>query len=153
VVAPEVRLEGEHTREDSPGCQFKTVTAPEVADIVSGAPLAKAADVLPITTGTVEPLVAGERVTVMVATTPLPMVESFRPSVRQVTDPLAGLQVRLQPAAVSTGPAATVMLASVGTNESVHCRPAGAPLPLNERLRDVEPPSTAEPEDRLREAV
>jgi hypothetical protein len=152
-VAPEVRLVGEQTREDRPGCQFKTVTAPDVADMVSGAPFAKAAVVLPITMGTVEPLVTGERVTVTVATTPLPIVESFMPSVRHVTDPLAELQVRLQPAAVSTGPAATAMLASVGTNENVHCRPAGAPLPPNERLRDVEPPSTAEPDERLKETV
>jgi hypothetical protein len=101
--------------------------------------------------GTVAPLVIGERVTVTVATTPLPMVESFIPTVRHVTAPLAELQVRVLPAAESAAPAATTTEASLGTNASVHCIPAGAGVPLSDRFNETAPPSTAEPEDKLSE--
>jgi hypothetical protein len=160
-LAPEVRLVGEHCNEDKAGSQFVTVTAPEVADMVSVDPFAmvdpfgNAATGLLTAMGTVAALVAGERVTVTVATTQLPIVESFIPSVRHVTEPLTEWQVRVLPAVASAGPAATTTeVASVGTNESVHCKPAGAPpLELNKRFSDTEPPSTAEPDERLKEVV
>lgn len=160
-LAPEAKLVGEHCSEDKPGCQFVIVITPEVADMVSAAPFAKAdpfvkaAAGLPTTMGTVEPLVAGERVTVTVATTPLPIVEPVIPLATHVTEPLAELQVRVWPPLLSAAPpAATTEVASVGTNESVHCKPAGAPpLALNERFNDTEPPSTAAPDERLREDV
>jgi len=154
VLAPEVRLVGEHCSEDKPGCQFRTATAPEVADMLSEDPLAKAAIGLLTAMGTVEPLVAGERVTVTVAATPLPIVESVAPIAMQVTVPLPGLQARVLLALPRVAPAATTTeLTSLGANESIHCKPAGAPtLPPNERFRATEPPWTAEPDDRLREA-
>src|ERR1017187_1963302 len=153
-LAPETRLAGKHCSEDKPGCQFWTVTAPEVADTVSADPFAKAATGLLSTMGTVVPPVAGERVTVTVATTQLPIVETFIPAVRHVTEPLTKLHVRFLPAAASAGPAVTANeLTSLGTNDNFHCKPAGAPPPLNERFSDTEPPSTAEPDERLREAV
>ena len=160
-LALEVRLVGEHCSDDKAGSQFVTVIAPEVAAMVSADPLAmadpfgKAAAVLLTAMGTVAPLVAGDRVTVTVATTQLPIVESFIPSVRHVTEPLTELQVRVLPAVASAGPAVTTTeVASVGTNERVHCKPAGAPpLELNERFSDTEPPSTAEPDERPREVV
>src|ERR1017187_4973103 len=46
-LAPETRLVGKHCSEDKPGCQFWTVTAPEVADTVSADPFAKDAQGLP----------------------------------------------------------------------------------------------------------
>ncbi len=155
VLAPAARLVGEHCSEDNPGCQFCTVTMPAVADRASVAPLAQAASGLLTAMGTEEPLVAGERVTVTVATTPLPIVESVVPVAAQVTDPEAELQVRVLPALVSAAPGATTTdVASLGTKPSVHCESAGAPpLPLNERLSDTEPPSTAEPDERLRDDV
>jgi len=89
-MAPEVRLVGTHCSEARPGCQFRTVTIPDVADMLSADPIAKAAEVLDTAMGTVWPPVAGERVTVTVATTPLPIVVSFIPTVAHVTEPLAG---------------------------------------------------------------
>jgi hypothetical protein len=160
-LAPEVRLAGEHCSEDKPGSQFVTVIAPEVADTVSADPFAKAdpfanatAELL-IAMGTVEPLVAGERVTVTVATTPLPIVESVAPVAIHVNEPLTGLQVRVLLALPSGVPGATTTeMASVGTNESVHSKPVGAPpLAVNERFNATEPPSTAAPDERLREDV
>jgi len=52
-------------------------------------------------------------------------------------------------------PATTLTdLTSAGENESIHSIPAGAPpLLLNETFSGAEPPSTAEPDERLREAV
>jgi hypothetical protein len=160
-LAPEPKLVGEHDREDKAGAQFVTVIAPETADMVSvdpfarEDPFAKAAVALLTAMGTVAPLVAGERVTVTVATTPLPIVESVAPIAMHVTEPLTELHVRVLLAPLSAAPAATTTeVASVGTNESVHCKPAGAPpLALNERFSDTEPPSTAEPDKRLREDV
>jgi len=152
-LAPEVRLVGEHCKEDKPGCQFRTATAPEVAEMLSADPFAKAAIGLLTAMGTVEPLVAGERVTVTVPTTPLPIVESVAPIATHVTVPLTELQVRVLPAVPRVAPAATTTeLTSLGANERAHCKPAGAPpLPFNERLSATEPPSTAEPDDRLSE--
>ncbi|MFY9725179.1 MAG: hypothetical protein WAJ87_06770 [Bryobacteraceae bacterium] len=154
-LAPEVRVVGEHCSEDKPGCQFVTATVPEVAAIVSAAPSAKDATGLLIATGTVAPLVAGERVTVTVAITPPPIAESFIPAVRQVTEPLAELQVRVLFALVSVAAAATEReLTSLGANVNVHCKPAGAPLLLlNERFNETDPPSTADPDERLRAVV
>ena len=154
-LAPEVKLVGEHCSEDNAGSQFVTVIAPEVADSASADPFANAAAGLLTVIGTVEPLVAGERVTVAVATRPLPIVESVAPIAMHVTDPLAELQVRVLPALPSAAPGATTTeLTSEGTNANVHCEPAGAPaLEFNERLSDTEPPSTVEPDERLREDV
>ncbi|HEY9139769.1 MAG TPA: hypothetical protein VIN93_02710 [Bryobacteraceae bacterium] len=154
-LAPELKVVGEHSSEDKLGCQFVTVTVPEAAAIVSAAPSAKAATGLLTAIGTVAPLVAGERVTVTVTTTPLPIVESFIPAVKQVTEPLAELQVRVLFALPRAAPATTAReLTSLGTNANVHCRPAGAPLLLlNERFNETEPPSTADPDARLREVV
>jgi hypothetical protein len=103
--------------------------------------------------GTVAPLVAAETVTVTVATKPLPIVESVAPIATQVTEPLTGLQVRVLLALVSAAPGVTTTEgASLGTNANVHCKPAGAPLvPLRVRFSATEPPSTAEPDERLTE--
>jgi hypothetical protein len=121
VVAPVFRLVGEHCNEDNAGCQFCTVIVPEVADMLSAEPFAKAATGLMTARGTVEPLVAAERVTVTVATTPLPIVESDIPAATHVTEPLAELQVRVLPALLSAVPAVTATdIASVGTNVSAH---------------------------------
>ena len=152
-LAPAVRLVGVHCSEDNAGCQFCTVITPDDAEEASLAPVAQAELGLLTAIGTDEPLVAGERVTVTVATTPLAMVESVVPVAAHVTDPDAELQARVLPALVSAAPGATTTdVASLGTNPNVHCESAGAPpLVLNERLSDTEPPSTAEPDDRLRD--
>jgi hypothetical protein len=107
------------------------------------------------TIGTVVPLVDRARVTVTVATTPLAIRVSFIPAVRHSTEPLVELQVRVLPALLRVAAAVTTMeLTSLGTNERVHCRAAGAPLlPLNVRFSDTEPPSTAEPDERLNEEL
>lgn len=153
-VAPEVKLVGEHCSEDKLGCQFATVMLPEAADMVAAAPLAKAAQGPLTTMGTVGPLVSGARVTVTVATMQLPIVTSFNPTVKHMTEPLTELQLSVLPALASAGPAATTTeLTSLGTNESVHSKPAGALPPLNERFSETEPPSTADPDARLRESV
>jgi len=153
VLAPEVRLVGEPWSEDKTGCQFVTVIAPEVADAVSADPLAKDDVGLLTTMGTVAPLVAGERVTVAVATTPLPIVESVVPIAIHVTEPVAAWHVRFLFALLSAVPGLTTTeLTSPGANAYVHSTPAGAP-PFNVRFNDTEPPSTAEPDDRLRGAV
>ena len=88
-LAPEVRLVGAHCSEDRVGCQFRTVMAPAVAEMASGAPMAKPAEVLVTAMGTVEPPGVGERVNVTVAVTPSPIVESFIPTVAHITEPLA----------------------------------------------------------------
>lgn len=154
-LAPEARLVGEHSSEDKAGSQFVTVIAPEVADAVSADPFANAATGLLTTMGTVPPLVTGERVTVAVATTPLPIVESVAPIAIHVTEPVAALQVIVLFALLSAVPGMTTTeLTSPAANVYVHSTPAGAPpLPLNERFRATEPPSTAAPDERLREDV
>lgn len=154
-MAPEVKLVGEHAKEDNAGAQFVTVIAPEVADAVSADPFGNAASGLLTVMGTVAPLVALASVTVTVANAPLPIVESVVPIATQVTEPLAGLQVRALPALLSAAPAATATeLTSPGVNANVHCDPAGAlPLVLNDRLSDTVPPSTAVPDERARDEV
>jgi hypothetical protein len=150
-LAAEIRLVGEHSSEYKAGAQFVTVIEPDVAAVASADPFAKDAAGLLTTMGTVAPLVAGKRVTVAVATTPLPIVESVTPIAIQVTEPLAELQVRVLLASSAVPAATTTERTSVGANANVHCKPAGAPpLEFNERLNDTEPPSTAEPDDRLR---
>jgi hypothetical protein len=154
-LAPDVKLVGKHTNDDKPGAQFVTVIAPEVAEAVSGDPFAKAASGLVTVMGTVAPLVAGASATVTVASTPLLIAESVVPTATQVTEPVDGLQVSVLPAALTAAPGATATeLTSPGANANVHCDPAGpVPLVLNERLSDTEPPSTAEPDERVRDDV
>ena len=154
-LAPEVRLVGEHSSEDKAGSQFVTVIAPEVAVSASADPFANAAFGLLTVMGTVAPLVVEARVTVSVASTPLPIVESVAPTATQVTEPLVGLQVRVLLALPTAAPGATATdLTSPGANAIVHCDPAGAvPLALNDRLSETEPPRTAEPDARLRDDV
>jgi len=141
-LAPEVKLVGEHSSEDKPGAQFVTVIAPEVAVAVSADPFANAASGLLTVMGTAALLVAEASVTLTVASTPLPIVESVVPIATQVTEPLVGLQVRVLLALLTAAPAATATeLTSPGANANVHCDPAGAvPLALNDRLSDTEPP-------------
>jgi len=119
--APVPKLVGEHCNEDNAGCQFCTVIVPEVAVIPSAEPFAKDAMGLITAIGTVDPLVAAERVTETVATAPLATVESDIPAATQVSVPLAEAQVRVLPAVVSAVPAVTATdIASVGTNSSAH---------------------------------
>jgi hypothetical protein len=153
VLAPAVKLVGAQTNEDKPGAQFVTVTVPDIAEIASPAPFAKAATGLLTVTGTAALLVAGASVTVTVATTPLPIVVPVVPLATHVIEPLTELHVRVLPAAPRTVPAAvTTDLTSLGANPSVHCRPEGAvPLPLNESASETVPPSTVEPDERPRE--
>jgi len=155
VLAAVVRLVGEHWTEDKPGSQFVTEIAPEFADSVSADPFANVAIGLLIVMGTVAVLVAGDKLTIAVAITPLPMVESVDPTTTHLTEPPAELHVRVFPSLLSADPAATTTeLTSPGANEYVHSTPAGAvPLSLNERLSATEPPSAAEPEERLIEDV
>ena len=63
--------------------------------------------------------------------------------------------MRLLPALPRLEPATTLTeVISVGANENIHARLAGAPpLLLNERLKATEFPVIAEPEERLRTAV
>jgi len=106
-LAPEVKLVGEHSSEDKPGAQFVTVIAPEVAVAVSADPFANAASGLLTVMGTAALLVAEASVTLTVASTPLPIVESVVPIATQVTEPLVGLQVRVLLALLTAAPAAT----------------------------------------------
>lgn len=126
---------------------------PEVAAIGWADPFAKAATGLLTAIGTVAPLVAGARVTVTVATTPLAMVESVAPIARQVTVPLTELHARVLFAPVSAAPAVTTAeVTSLGTYANVHCKPAGAPpLAFKVRFSATEPPATALPDARLTE--
>jgi len=153
VLAPEVRLVGEPWSEDKPDCQFVTVTVPEFAAIDPADPFAKADPGTQTRMGTIAPLGAGERVTVTVATTPLPIVESVAPIAMHDTEPLTALQVIVLFALASAAPATTTAeVTSLGTKSNLHCKPAGAPvLPFNVSVSGTEPPVSAAPDERLSE--
>jgi len=151
--APDARLVGEHSSDDRAGCQFVTVTEPNVDAMVAADPFAKAAPGAQTQMGTVEPLVMGASVTVTVATTPLPIVESVAPIAMHVTEPLTGLQLSVLFAAPRAVPGATTSeLTLLAAKSNLHCKPAGAPpVPFKVRLSTTEPPPTAAPDERLTE--
>jgi hypothetical protein len=96
-----------------------------------------------------------ESVTFSTATTPAPIEAEFIPEVRQVMVPEPELQFNTLPAAVSAAPAeALTDDISLAGYDTVHWTPVGAlPVVFNERFKEIEPPLTADPEARLKDAL
>ena len=154
-LAPEVRLAGTHCSDERPGSGFTTVTTPEPATTASGAPIAKAAEVLPTLIGTDEPPAAAEKVSVTVAATPSAIVVSLAPPLAHITEPDAELHDSVLPALPRLAPPTTLTeVTSPGAYDNCQASPAGdSPLLLSDRFNETDPPGTAEPEDRLKFAV
>ena len=122
--------------------QLRTVIVPPVPETASMIPFGKTPRRLLSDSVSRLLLLVEASVTLTTATTPLLMALAFRPVATQVNDPTPGLQLSDFPAAVNTGPAAAVTDAiSAAANDSVHCTPAGALLPLlSDRFSAMEPP-------------
>jgi hypothetical protein len=102
-----------------------------------------------------EALLVGERVAVIIATTPLLRAVAFSPHATQTRVPAVELQLSESPAAVSTGPA-TALREVIAEVEyvSVHCSAAGAPVPtFSERFSGSELPWAADPDAKLNDAA
>ena len=92
---------------DGTGCS--TLMVPPVPVMVALVPTARTAKRLPTAMGTEEPAIPGGKSNWdTVATTPVPIVFAFIPVAKQMTVPLAALQLSVFPAAVSAGPAVGV---------------------------------------------
>jgi len=152
-VARDKIREGEHWTLETVG---RMLMPPPVPETVRGVPPARAPATSPIDSSTVGALVIGASLTVITATTPLLIGFASILVARHRAEPLPDLQLSHLPAAVRAGPVVKVSDAmSLVIYDSVHCRLDGA-LPANafkERLKDAEPPWTAEPDDSFREVV
>jgi hypothetical protein len=105
---PAVALEGDNEEITGTGLDATVVIVPPVPERLSEVPSGSAPNILPIEMGMVEPPLPLASVNVGTATIPLPIAFVFIPAARQVTEPVAVAQVIVLPAAVSTGPAATL---------------------------------------------
>lgn len=147
---PEVRLFGEHWSPETAG---STLIDPPVPVMLASVPLGS----VPITLligkeSTVAPLF-GERVAVIVASTPLLMAVAFRPDATHTNVPTPELQLSVFPAAVSAGPATAPSAATpVAEYANVHWTLAGAPEgAFRERVKGNALPLSAVPDAKLRD--
>jgi len=124
-----------------------TVTVPPVPVIVSGAPAPFEPDRLVI--ARVELTAEFDIVTLITATTPFSITESFSPDNWHVKVPDIGLQLMFLPAALALAPRVAVIDATlVAGYVSVHWSPAGS-LPVGEvsdRFSGIVPPGAALPD-------
>lgn len=109
-LVPAASVVGEH-------CSLRpadrTVTVPPVPPTVVALPLGKAPKSPVMEIGTEVPALAVPKLTVAVATVPLPMTLAFMPVPTHLTAPLTLLQAMVFPTAVSAGPAAMLIDAMV----------------------------------------
>ena len=143
--APELTFAGEHCSPATSGTlTLWTLMTPPTPVTIWAFPSPVDAKGPVIEMGTLDPPVDGAMTTVMVATTPLLMVPASIPLARQVTDPATELQLKVLPAAVKLGPAATVKDEILpGEYESVHCSAVAALAYelFRAKVRVVEPPA------------
>ena len=108
-VEPEVTVAGEHCRPAMLTAGDRTVIVPPFPVTAIPVPLGSAPREPFTEIGTVEPLAADPNPTVTVATVPLLIAVTFMPIAKHVSVPVPALHVRLLPAPVKAGPAATVI--------------------------------------------
>jgi hypothetical protein len=149
VEVPEVRLFGAHWSPETAG---NTLIDPPVPVMFASVPLGSVPIMLLIGRESTMALLLGERVAVIVASTPLVMVVAFTPDATQINVPTPELQLSVFPAAVSTGPATALSAATfVAEYVNVHCTLAGAPEgAFKERVNGNALPLSAVPDAKLR---
>jgi hypothetical protein len=108
-VAPADRVVGVHESAETVGRTL--IVPPAVPTMSASVPSGKAPNTLLMVRVSRVLVLAGDRVAVTTATTPLPTAVAFMPDATQVTVPLPGLQFSVFPAAVSAEP--TVALSEV----------------------------------------
>jgi hypothetical protein len=144
-----------HVRAETAGltCKVLTSTVPPVASTDTADASAEDATAWMILIVRDE-LAEAAGTTTTVATTPLSMVAVFRPKIKQVSVPFAGLHDTALATAKLAGPAATVIaLKSSALYASVNCKPAGfSPAAGAARLRSsvTGKPAIPDPEARLK---
>ena len=147
---PEVRLLGVHWIPETAG---STAIDPPVPATFASVPSGSVPITLPIGKESTVALLPGERVAVIVASTPLPIAVAFTPDAKHTNVPTPELQFNVFPAAVRTGPAAALSEAtSVAEYVNVHCTPAGAPEgAFKDRIKGSVLPFSVVPDARLRD--
>ena len=149
VEAPEVRLFGVHWSPETAG---STLIDPPVPVMFASVPLGSVPITLLIGKESTAAPLFGERVAVIVASTPLLTVVAFAPDATHTNVPTPELQLNAFPAAVRAGPATALTAAtSVAEYANVHWTLAGAPEgAFKERVNGNALPLSAVPDAKLR---
>jgi hypothetical protein len=125
VEVPELRLAGVHCSPETAG---NTPIDPPVPVMFASVPSGSVPITLLIGKESTLALLLGERIAVIVASTPLPTAVAFAPDATHINVPTPELQLNVFPAADSTGPATALTVAtSAAEYVNVHCTLAGAP--------------------------
>jgi len=148
VEVPELRLVGVHCSPETAG---NTPIDPPVPVMFASVPSGSVPITLLIGKESTLALLPGDRTAVIVASTPLPTAVAFAPNATHTNVPIPELQLKYFPAAVSTGPATALTVAtSAAEYVNVHCTLAGAPEgAFKDSVNGSAPPLRTVPDARL----